>query len=189
MDKIKIGSKVPVYPMPTTLVGANVEGKPNFLTIVWCSIVNFKPPFIAVTLHKDHYTNKGINENKTFSVNIPSVDNVKITDYCSVVSGYDEDKSKLFKIFYGSLKTAPMISEFPLCSECKLVQKIELATHEIFVGEIVETYTEKQYLTHELPDIEKINPIIFSLYDNKYWRIGEHIGYAMHIGKEYQDIR
>jgi flavin reductase (DIM6/NTAB) family NADH-FMN oxidoreductase RutF len=186
MKKIRISSKIPVYPMPIALVGAHVDSKPNFLTVAWWSMVNFKPPLIAVVINKGHYTNSGIKENKTFSVNIPSADMVKATDYCSTVSGFEKDKSKLFTIFYGELSTAPMIKESPLSCECKLIQTIEFASHEVFVGEIVSTYSEEQYLTHERLDIKKISPILYSMYDNKYWKLGEHIGVAMHVGKNYK---
>jgi flavin reductase (DIM6/NTAB) family NADH-FMN oxidoreductase RutF len=92
MKKIRIGSKIPVYPMPVALIGAHVNDKPNFLTVAWWSMVNFKPPLIAVVINKGHYTNKGIKENKTFSINIPSSEMVKATDYCSTVSGFEKDK-------------------------------------------------------------------------------------------------
>ena len=183
MPKIKITSKIPVYPMPVIILGANVQGKANFLTVVWLSMVNFKPPTIAVVLNKGHYTNQGIHENKTYSVNVPSTDLLEATDYCSMVSGYDQDKSKLFDLFYGELESAPMIKDCPLTLECKLVKTVEFATHEIFFGEIVATYGDEEILTHERPDVVKIKPILYSLYDNCYWEIGKSIGRAMHIGK------
>ena len=34
MEKLEIGAKTFLYPMPTTLVGANVRGKPNYLTTI-----------------------------------------------------------------------------------------------------------------------------------------------------------
>jgi flavin reductase (DIM6/NTAB) family NADH-FMN oxidoreductase RutF len=79
-----------------------------------------------------------------------------------------------------------MIEESPLSCECKLIQTVEFASHEVFVGEIVRTYSEEKYLTHERPDIKKINPIFYSMYDNNYWNIGEHIGVAMYVGKNYK---
>ncbi|MGQ9721275.1 MAG: flavin reductase family protein [Candidatus Jordarchaeum sp.] len=107
MEKREIGAKTFLYPMPTTLVGANVGGKPNFLTIAYCGIVNHNPPAISIALSKRHYTNPGIRENKTFSVNIPSVEMVKITDYCGLVSGKNVDKSQLFDVFTVNLKLLP----------------------------------------------------------------------------------
>ena len=160
MAKKKIGSKVPVYPMPVMMVGTHVENKANFLTVVWFTMVNFKPPTIAIVLNKGHYTNKGIYEKKTFSINIPSTELLEATDYCSVVSGFDHDKSKIFHVFYGELEDAPMIQECPLTAECRVIQTMQFAMHEVFVGEIVTTYADNDILTHEHPDLAKLKPII-----------------------------
>lgn len=83
--------------MPTTLVGANVKGKPNYITIAHVGIMDLSS--ISLGMAKIHYTNVGIKENKTFSVNIPSVGMVKKTDYCGLVSGKRVDKSRLFENF------------------------------------------------------------------------------------------
>jgi flavin reductase (DIM6/NTAB) family NADH-FMN oxidoreductase RutF len=186
MDKIAIGAKTFLYPMPTTLVGANVGGKPNYLTVAYCGILQHNPALIAVSSGKTHYTNAGIKENRTFSVNIPSEEMVIITDFCGIMSGKQVDKSILFETFYGKLKTAPMITECPLNLECKLVQTLDYrGPAEIFIGEIVEAYSEEQYLTNRLPDITKIKPIIFSMHDNNYWKIGEHLAPAFKVGKKF----
>jgi flavin reductase (DIM6/NTAB) family NADH-FMN oxidoreductase RutF len=186
MAKKKIVAKVPVYPMPVMIAGTHVGGKANFLTVVWFTMVNFKPPTIAIVLNKGHYTNKGIYENRTFSVNVPSTELLKATDYCSVVSGFDHDKSKVFGIFYGTLKDAPMINECPLTAECRVVETIQFEMHEVFIGEIVNTYANDEILTHEKPDLSKLRPIIYSMYDNKYWELGRSIGQAMQVGKTFQ---
>jgi flavin reductase (DIM6/NTAB) family NADH-FMN oxidoreductase RutF len=184
MNKIEIGAKTFLYPMPTTLVGANIAGKPNYLVVAYCGIVNHSPPAISIALGKAHYTNIGIKENRTFSVNIPSEKLVKITDYCGLVSGHKVDKSDLFETFYGKLETAPMIRECPLNLECNLIQTVELSIDEVFIGEIVAAYSEDRYLTDNLPDIKKMKPIIFSMHDNSYWKVGEHLGSAWNVGKE-----
>lgn len=184
MKKLEIGAKTFLYPMPTTLVGANVHGKPNYLTVAYCGIMDYSPPTISVALGKAHYTNIGIKENGTFSVNIPSEELVRVTDYCGLVSGHTVDKSELFETFYGKLGTAPMIRECPLNLECKLIQTLEFSVDEAFIGEILTAYSEDQYLTDGLPDIKKMNPIVFSMHDNTYWTIGNHLGRAWNIGKE-----
>lgn len=186
MGKKEIGAENYLYPMPVSLVGANVSGKPNYLTVAFFGMVNLNPPLISVSLNKTHYTNQGIRKNKTFSVNIPSAEMAMVTDYCGLFSGNRVDKSQIFETFYGKLKTAPMIRECPLNLECKLVQTLDFAIDEIFLGEIVEVYSEEQYLTDGLPDIKKINPIVFSMHDNNYWKIGELIGRAWSIGKKFK---
>jgi flavin reductase (DIM6/NTAB) family NADH-FMN oxidoreductase RutF len=183
MEKIKIDNNVFGYPMPTVLVGAVVAGKANFMAVGWISRVNSKPPMIAVALGP-HYTNKGIEENKAFSVNIPDVSLVAETDYCGLVSGGSTDKSELFELFYGELKGAPLITACPLCMACKLYNAVKLPMNTLYIGEIVEAFTEERYLTAGKPDIKKIKPFTLSMPDNNYWGMGDSAGKAWHAGKE-----
>jgi len=130
--KINLGARNCLYPLPTTLVGANVNGKPNYITIAHVGIAD--PGSVSLGMAKAHYTNIGIKENGTFSVNIPSVDMVKETDYCGLVSGKNNDKSLLFECFYGKLETAPMIEQCAINMECRLMQTIDLPYHDLFIG-------------------------------------------------------
>jgi len=183
MKKIEVGAKNFLYPMPTTLVGANVAGKPNYITIAHVGIMNYTT--ISISMNKRHYTNPGIMENGTFSVNVPSSKMVKVTDYCGMVSGKDVDKGALFETFYGKLKTAPMIQECPVNMECKLIQTLDLSTHEIFIGEIVATYCDEHCLTAgKGEDLPKVDPILFSMSGARYWRVGEQFARAWDAGKE-----
>ena len=78
--KMKLGPKNCLYPMPTTLIGALVNGKPNYVTIAHVGIMDMES--VSLGMNKSHYTNAGIKENRAFSVNIPSARLVKEADYC-----------------------------------------------------------------------------------------------------------
>lgn len=181
-EKITIGNNVFVYPMPVTLVGTQVDGRVNFMTVGWISRVNANPPYIGVGINKNHYTAKGIIENGGFSVNFPTADMMKITDYCGIVSGKKEDKSKLFDVFYGKFEAAPMIKECPLNLECGIVETMEFPTNYFFVGEILAAYSEEQYLTEGKLDIEKMKPLLLTMPDNSYWTVGDYNGAAWKTG-------
>jgi flavin reductase (DIM6/NTAB) family NADH-FMN oxidoreductase RutF len=189
MGKINLGSTIPAYPLPVSLVGAHVEGKPNFLAVAWFTMVSYKPPRVAIALGKGHYTNPGIKENKTFSVCLPGEDMVEVTDYCGIVSGKKTDKSGIFDLFYGELKTAPMIKDCPLSMECKLVEIVDSSLNEIFIGDIVGTYTEERFLTDGKLDFRKMKPLILSQPDTSYWSLGEPVAKAWNIGKRYKAKR
>lgn len=189
MDKINLGPTIPSYPMPVSLVGSHVNGKPNFLAVAWFTMASFKPPEIAISLGKIHYTNPGIRENKAFSVCLPSEDMVEITDYCGIVSGKKTDKSAIFDLFYGELKTAPMIRDCPLCMECRLVEIVERGLNEIFIGEIVGTYTDNRFLTDDKLDFGKMKPLVLSQPDTAYWSLGKPVAQAWSIGKKYKEKR
>ena len=186
MDKINLGSTIPAYPMAVSLVGAHVDGKPNFLAVAWFTMVSYQPPRIAIALGKGHHTNPGIKENKGFSVCLPSEDMVEVTDYCGIVSGKKTDKSKIFDLFYGELQTAPMIKACPLNMECKLVETVDSSMNEIFIGEIMGTYTEEDYMTDGKLDFKKMKPLILSQPDTTYWSLGKTVAKAWNIGKGYK---
>ena len=195
MTKNKIRPGPYLFPSPTVLVGANVNGKANFNAIGWVSGLEFGPPLISISSNQQHHNNIGIKENQTFSVNTPSADMVEITDYCGIMSGRKEDKSEVFDVFYGELETAPMIKEAPLNLECKVIHIVdtrEIANakngHDIFIGEIVQAYADEKYLTNGIPDIEKINPLVLSGSRGKYryYKIGEELGTAWNIGLNYK---
>jgi flavin reductase (DIM6/NTAB) family NADH-FMN oxidoreductase RutF len=87
MSKIELGNDrlLLTYPMPCAIVGANIDKKANYITIAWFSMVNPKPPYLALAMNKSHYSNTGIKANETFSVNIPSSTMADKTDYCGKI--------------------------------------------------------------------------------------------------------
>jgi flavin reductase (DIM6/NTAB) family NADH-FMN oxidoreductase RutF len=172
--KVKLGIKNCLYPMPTTLIGALVNGKPNYVTIAHVGIMDLTS--VSLGMNKNHYTNQGIRENKTFSVNLPSTKLVKETDYCGLNSGLHEDKAYLFKTFYGTLETAPMIEECAINMECELVKTVDFPNHDIFIGRIKETYCDESVLTAGNVDFDKLQPILFVMNEGSYRKLGGKIG-------------
>lgn len=188
MGKIKTGAYNPLPVAPVALVGANVNGKPNYLAVGYVNGVNVKPPIVYVSMNKKHYTPKGIMENGTFSINVPSVDYVIETDYCGLVSGNHVDKSNVFTTFYGELETAPMIEEFPITCECRyLGQKLEFEMDTVYFGEVIQVYVNEEVVGEKGKiDIVKANPIYFSGIENHYRSLGEDHGQGWVIGRQYQ---
>jgi flavin reductase (DIM6/NTAB) family NADH-FMN oxidoreductase RutF/effector-binding domain-containing protein len=188
MEKAETGAFIPMPVAPTVLVGANVDGRPNYLAVGFASGANMKPPVLCVSLNRRHHTVKGIRENGTFSVNIPSAAHMRESDYCGLVSGRSVDKSGVFTSFYGQLGTAPMIEEFPIVCECRLVgQPVDFSMDSVFFGEVIQCYVDKSlYRKGARPDILKIDPLLTGL-DRQYRRVGEALGKAFSVGWERQN--
>jgi flavin reductase (DIM6/NTAB) family NADH-FMN oxidoreductase RutF len=178
--KEKLGTVNALYPTPTALVGATVNGKPNFITIAHVGIMTYT--HISLGMGKAHYTNAGIKENKTFSVCLPSENLVVETDYCGIMTGRKTDKATVFDIFYGELKTAPMIQQCKVCMECRLDRIIDFATHDVFVGEIIQTYADESVLSDRRIDVAKLKPLLFDMSSRKYWSMGGEIAKCWNIG-------
>ena len=179
--KMHLGPKNCLYPLPTTLIGAKVNGKPNFNAIAHVGIMDLGS--VSLGMAKAHYTNKGIKENKTFSVNIPSEDMVEKADYCGIVSGREANKGELFETFYGKLKTAPMIEECPINMECELIKTVDFPNHDIFIGRVVETYCDESVMENGVVDFSKVKPILFVMNHRSYWKLGDRLAKAWNVGK------
>ena len=187
MHKSQTGSEILIYPLPIVLIGANVDDKPNFLTAGACGIACAEPPMISVAIQHSRYTGKGIRQNMTFSVNLPSRDMVKETDYCGIVSGSKVDKVEVckFRIFYGKLENAPLIEQCPVNLECKVAHILDLGSHSLFIGRVEESYTSDNCLTDGKPDISKIQPLAWVRPPSrKYYALGEVVAESHSVGME-----
>jgi flavin reductase (DIM6/NTAB) family NADH-FMN oxidoreductase RutF len=182
MDKVRLAPGL-LPPMPMTLVGAMVEGRPNFMAAAWVTRVSMTPPLIGVSVNHRQLTGQGIREAGTFSICLPGPELVDRADYCGLVSGRNVDKSVLFTVFYGELETAPMIRECPLCLEIRLEQIVELSSSNFFIGEIVAGWADGDILTDGKPDVTKYRPLLLTMPDNRYWTLGEPVAGAWSVGK------
>lgn len=187
MTKKTLGAKTMLYPMPSFLIGADIGGKANFLTAAWAGIACGEPPMVCVSIRESRYTMKGIRENKTFSVNVPSAEMAVKADYCGIVSGKKEDKTAIcgFNVFYGKTENAPLIEECPVNLECTLEQLIELGSHTLVIGRIKETHISDYCITNGKPDASKISPLIYmsSGKNGEYYSLGKYIDEAFSCGK------
>jgi flavin reductase (DIM6/NTAB) family NADH-FMN oxidoreductase RutF len=187
MTKVTLDPGPFVLPMPALLVGAEVEGKPNFMTAAFCGIVDFKPPKVMAGLNPKHRTCRGIEETGVFSINLPSAELVELTDYCGLYSGDKVDKAELFDVFYGELERAPMIGECALSAECKLISTQDYDVDRGYVAEVVRVHADESALTDGDPDWTKIAPMIFTFPDKAYWRLGDYVAPAWKVGKKKKE--
>jgi len=171
-------------PWTQTILGTHLDGKVNYMALDWLTRVNFKPAMLGICVNRGNASHDAIIKTTEFSINVPSVDMVKVTDYVGLVSGSRIDKSDLFEVFYGELQAAPLIAECPLNIECKLVKTVELPTNSFFIAEIITIYCNEEFLTDGKPDAAKIKPFVLTMPDNRFWSLGDCIGKAWDAGKK-----
>lgn len=169
------------YPMPIALIGTNRQGKDNFMTDAWFSMVSHTPPMIAVTIGKK-LSSDTIRETGVFSICIPSSKDIVKTDYCGIVDGASVDKASLFTVFQGETG-APMIEECGINVECRVNHIDENGMNVTFVGDIVSIYADDSMMTDNKIDFLKLSPMILSQLDTKYYLIEQIAGKAWQTGK------
>lgn len=97
--KKDLGNVLALYPTPLTVVGAVVNGKPNWVLVGHVGIMGHDR--IMVSLAKSHYTNQGIRDTRVLSVNIVDEAMLPKADYVGCVSGNKTDKSQVFAYSMG----------------------------------------------------------------------------------------
>lgn len=185
MNKKNIGPTLALYPTPVTIVGTKVDGKVNWVNISHIGIVGMNE--ILLSMHKSHYSNKGIKENKTASVNLINKDMIIKADYVGLVSGHEKDKSKVFDYYYENFNSTPLIKDSPISMEYKLIDNYETETENNFIFEIVNTYVDTNVLDSSGKlDYGKVKPILFEMPNKSYIESGKIVGSCWSDGKKYK---
>ncbi|MDX9701578.1 MAG: flavin reductase family protein [Candidatus Auribacterota bacterium] len=188
--KKSLGSKTMktvVFPTVVMIVCTYDEnGKPNAMNACWGGICSSSPASMAVSLRKATYSYHNIVSRKAFTLNIPSSKYIKEADYFGIASGKDTDKFAKTGLtaVKSDLVDAPYIKEFPVAVECVLTHTVELGLHTQFIGEIMDVKVDEEMLIKgDVPDTEKVDPILFSPENMNYYGIGQVLGKAFEIGK------
>ena len=186
--KQSLGARTLLFPAPVLLIGTyDQQGKPNLMNAAWGGICCSQPPCIAVSLRKATYTYAALNERQAFTVSIPAQAQMREADYLGIVSGRDTDKFATAGLtpVKSELVDAPYAAQFPFVLECRLLHTLEIGLHTQFVGEILDVKADQEVLAADgLPDILKLQPLVFDTAHRGYHGVGPCLGQAFSVGKE-----
>jgi flavin reductase (DIM6/NTAB) family NADH-FMN oxidoreductase RutF len=186
--KRSLGAKALVHPTPVWVIGTyDSEGKPNVMTAAWAGICSSDPPCVYVSVRKVRATFENLMARRAFTVNVPSEAQIREADYFGLVSGKKTDKFAATGLtpVRGDQVDAPYVKEFSLVLECRVIQTVDLGIHTQFIGEVLDVKADEAVLGDDgLPDIKKINPMVYTPESRLYYGIGSCLGKAYWAGRE-----
>ena len=149
------------------LITSNGPYGHNIMAAEWTHHVSYSPGLIAVCIRPTAATNANISKTKEFGVNLAAFDQNEIASIPRNNTGKSINKIAALKDlgckFFDAKKiNTLMVENASLSAECKLVKKLDLGSHTIFIGEIVELH----------PVSEKV-PLVY--HGQKYWKLNEEI--------------
>jgi len=170
--------------MPVFIVAAyDKDGTPCCMNAAWGGVYDTNQ--LMVCLADDHKTTKNIIESGAFTVSVADAKHVVEADYVGIVSGNDvPDKMERAGLTTQSsvFVNAPIINEFPMTVECKLLKFNE---DGICIGEIVNVSADESVLGSDgLIDPEKLEAITYDPVRHTYIKLGEKVGNAFSDGKK-----
>ncbi len=179
-EKTSIGARTAIIPTPVWVIGSyDKEGRPNMMTSSWVGICSSKPPALMTCLRKATYSHGNIMDKKAFTVNIASESLARFAAFVGRVSGRDFEKFKETGLtpVKSTLVEAPYIREFPLVAECRVMDIVEVGSHTMFIGEIMDIKADPSILgTRDYPVLEKLKPFVFSPGASRFYSIGPSLG-------------
>lgn len=155
--KVNLKPSTCLAPVPAVMVTCGDETEDNIITLAWVGTVNSEPPTVSISVRYSRHSLPLIERTGEFTVNLVSKELLHATDVCGVVSGKDTDKFALTGLTRGKgVKVkCPYIEESPAALECKVVKRVDLGTHAVLFGEIVNVIADEKYVQNgklALPD-------------------------------------
>ena len=184
--KTSLGPKTVAFPLPAYLVGTYDENfNPNLMTAAWGGILCSDPPLLGFSARPTRMTHEGVLTHKAFTINFPSAAMAVQTDFSGLTSGRQVNKFDLSGLtpVRSTLVDAPCVLQAPVTAELRLFKTVELGTHTLFVGQILDIKAEEDLIDPDGNlDAEKVDPLIYGM--KGYYKIGNFVGKAFSIGKK-----
>lgn len=175
--KKTIGKALALYPTPLVLVGAMVDGKPNWTLVGHIGIIGHDR--VMVSMASAHYSNGGIKAARALSINIVDEALLKRADHMGCVSGAKEDKSGAFAYTVDEFGV-PVIDDAPVSISCALDDIYETKGFESFICTINATYADESVLDGSGKlDYRRLKPVLFEMPTYECLSTGDVIGKCM----------
>ena len=190
--KVNLKPRSMMFPAPAVVASAYDEnGKADACTLAFATMCSHHPPavMIAINTTLKRKTLKSILYSKEFCIGFPSIEHVAQTDYLGIASGYDTDKLEDvgFTFKEGEFVNAPLINEYKISLECKLIHTAEVGSHTQLTGEIVNVQADEDVLEEKGKiSYEKLDPLGYEDVTHRYFRVGEEIAKAFKVGLKYK---
>jgi flavin reductase (DIM6/NTAB) family NADH-FMN oxidoreductase RutF len=131
-DINKALEKIP-YSVCVVTVGRG--GAENGLAVSWLSQVSFKPPMIAISIAKLHFSEEIIRSSRNFVVNLLGDDQAKIAGAFARESVAGESKFKGIA-HHASDGGAPILDDALAWFECEARSFLDCGDHTLVIGEV-----------------------------------------------------
>ncbi|MGO3604547.1 MAG: flavin reductase, partial [Enterococcus malodoratus] len=140
----------------------------------------------ALNITKTHKTAENIRQRGAFTLSIADIPHLEEADFFGMVSGNKIDD----KFERGGLHAAksdkvdaPVVEEFPLTLECKVVKIQDDEFGYRVIGEVLNVLADVEVLNEKgKVDPTKLNAFAFDQFQNGYYAIGEKVGQAWRSG-------
>jgi len=171
-----------IFPMPVLMIGTyNEDGTVDVMNAAWGMAQSMK--HLKLCLTELHKTVKNMKRTMSCTVALATKYYIAESDYLGMVSannvGNKFEKSGLHSVKSEKVD-APIIEEYPICMECKVIGFEDDGT----LVEVVGVQAEEKYLNEDgTIKLDEMGIISYDPFGHGYYVVGEKIGQAFSDGK------
>ena len=183
--KKELGVHPYLFPMPVLMSATyGDDNVVDVMNMAWGGIC--AENMVSLNIDEDHKTSENIKKRGAFTLSIADIPHIEAADFFGIASG-SKMPDKFERSGLSAVKSekvdAPIVQEFPLTLECRVIEdKMEVYGHHI-IGEIVGVLADEAVLDEKgKVDAAKLNAFVFDQFRSGYYAIGEKVGQAWHTG-------
>ena len=183
-----LGVKPYSFPMPVLMIATYGDnGEVDVMNMAWGGVC--AENMVALNIDEDHKTSENIKKRGAFTLSIADVAHIDEADFFGIASGNKMD-DKFERTGMHAVKStrvdAPVVTEFPLTMECKVVELQHTVYGFRVLGEIMNVLADEKVLDGKgKVDPTKLNAFIFDQFQSGYYAVGEKVGQAWQNGAKF----
>ena len=180
-----LGVKPYLFPMPVLMISTYGEKDKVDVMNMACGGICAEN-MVALNIDESHKTSENIKKRGAFTLSIADVEHIEAADFFGIATGNKmEDKFERSGLHAvrSTRVDAPIVEEFPVTLECKVVECQQTAYGFRVLGEIVNVLADEKVLDEKgKVDPTKLNAFLFDQFQSGYYKIGEKVGQAWKSG-------
>ncbi len=148
MNKIQLTPNTTLYPVPVVLITCGIRERINVFSLNRIASCNAEPPMISISVRPTRASHDLIDQSGEFVVNIPRPEMELVSDFVGTTTMRDTDKwleTGLTQL-PATHTQAPLIAECPVNIECRVVERLRLPSHSLFIGEVITLHADPAVL-------------------------------------------
>lgn len=183
--KKELGVNPYLFPMPVLMIATYGDGDVvDVMNMAWGGIC--AENMVSLNIGEEHKTSENIKKRGAFTLSIADIPHIEAADFFGIASGKDMP-DKFVRTGLTAVKSqkvdAPVVEEFPLTLECRVVEARNEAYGFHVIGEIVGVLADESVLDEKgKVDPVRLNAFVFDQFQHGYYAIGEKVGQAWKTG-------
>ena len=176
--KKELGIKPYLFPMPVLMIATyGSDGAVDVMNMAWGGIC--AENMVSLNIGEGHKTAENIKQRGAFTLSVADIPHIEAADFFGIASG-NKMADKFERTGLTAVKSekvdAPVVEEFPLTLECKVVE----AKREVYgfhvIGEIAGVLADEKVLDEKgRVDPTRLNAFVFDQFQNGYYAIGQKV--------------